>query len=252
MSTETAKILMETKPVSAGASLLWAQFRSPTELVIVSLDVTVPGKPVFNVMVVDTINQETRTFAFPEFIIVQTLNMSLGGRYLIAENVLVPPVPHLVAIDLQSGTLAGRANARETFYESIETLSTAFSHDGKQLAVLQRLGENVLQIVTINVSSGIRNKPVRIPGDAPNLFKGRLHAKGGRRFSWLTDNRHLVLFDTLIVDSTTGNISSDNRLQFGSAPHHLGDMLIWTANSSDGVFIQSKKLDQPNTSDNTP
>ncbi len=205
-------------------------------MAFVAINPASPGGSSIDGMVLRTSSdQPVSFFSFPEHVSPHTLMLSPGGRYLIAVNSFV--IGHqkqIVAIDLTTGKVVGKAESQEP-NESNELLSTAFSLDGKQLAILHRLGESELRITIIDTATGKRKLPLKIPGNAVDLLSGRLLSLRGVRveMGWYSDHKHLFLFDGLVIDSTTGAIVTDQRLERLASNCIVGQSLIWKEVSGD-------------------
>ena len=210
-STESGLLTLETPPIPVQEILLWAQFRSPSEIVLLkNANMANPRLPTCGVMVFNpTKVQPVSTFTFPDIVTPYSTVLSPGGRFLIATNAhLIGHTDQIVSLDLQTGRFAGRIDSHDP-NERIELRTIAFSHDGKQIATVQR-ADHEFRIVLFDTATGTKNQTILIPGEPADLLKERaLSIRSGYGCSWLPDDRHLIFLDGVIVEVASGKVVAD-------------------------------------------
>ena len=248
-SMESGKQLGETSPVADGKSIQWGQFHSSRDFTVFSIS----ASPQAFDFVVSSVAAEHSpySFNFQDYMTWDVFSMSPGGRYLVFQRMLLDREEaaaktnlKFAAIDVQAGKVCEIPNRLVVNFST----STAFSHDGKRLAILQNVDQH-LSVIFLDTASGSKEGEIKLSGDVASLMKAKVvrMLRSGSDISWLPDGSHLVLFGKYVIDSKTGNVVLNIEYPDGETPHEakvLGHAVVYV---SRGKFIRCQKIEIPDS-----
>ncbi len=160
-------------------------------------------------------NKELHVYSVPEFTPKTIVKLgawkvddgwalSPGGRYFVAVT-RQGKTAGLAITDLDAGTLA----ATVSLAGQPECLGAAFTHDGKQLAVL--LGGDAPQLKVWQVQTGATARQFNLT-ELADKIQPRENYQGGR-LEWFPDHRHLLIGGKAVYDSREGKLATELESQ---------------------------------------